>query len=157
VNTITGWRGCSGKDRQDLEKIRPQLANVPPPRTEASIRFCRRGQALGDHRGDNGLKDVDRPALSRPARTGLNFAFPNTQDRRDSGDIHDVQGGAVQRIAPQPANSTIGQTGITYVFPATISPAAVRISLQPSAPGLHRFRVQIPDTPAIDAHVLVMP
>lgn len=62
-----------------------------------------------------------------------------------------------QRVAPQPASSTIGASGITYVFPATTAPATVRIQLQPAAPGLHRFRLQVPGEPAIQARVLVMP
>jgi hypothetical protein len=68
-----------------------------------------------------------------------------------------VENLGAQRITLQPASSTIGQKGITYIFPATISPAAVRIQLQPAAPGLHKVRVQIPDEPPIEARVLVMP
>ena len=62
-----------------------------------------------------------------------------------------------QRIAPQPARSTVGGNGTTYLFPATASPAAVRIQLQPALPGLRRFRVQVPGAPPIEARVLVMP
>jgi hypothetical protein len=64
-----------------------------------------------------------------------------------------------QRIAPQPASSTVGAGGVTYVFPATpaATAAAVRIQLQPALPGLRRFQVQIPGAPPIEARVLVMP
>lgn len=61
------------------------------------------------------------------------------------------------RIAPQPATSAIGEGGITYTFPATVSPALVEIQLQPARPGRFEFRVAMPGQPAIDRHVLVLP
>jgi hypothetical protein len=94
-----------------------------------------------------------------PSSMTLHFgpgAIRNRQVKVYIGDSI-VENLGAQRIAPQPASSTIGQKGITYIFPATISPAAVRIQLQPAAPGLHKVRVQIPDEPPIEARVLVMP
>lgn len=61
------------------------------------------------------------------------------------------------RISPQPAVSSVGDGGITYVFPASAAPASVQIELQPSFPGLHKFRVQVQGSNAIDRNVFVMP
>lgn len=62
-----------------------------------------------------------------------------------------------QRIAPQPATSSIGQDGITYTFPASAGPADVQIQFQPSDPGIHRFRIDVPNVTSISARVLVLP
>lgn len=61
------------------------------------------------------------------------------------------------RVSPQPAISSIGEGGIAYVFPSTGTPASAQIELQPSFPGLHKFRVQIPGSPPIDGRIAVMP
>ena len=62
-----------------------------------------------------------------------------------------------QRIAPQPLISTIGDGGITYVISGTRSPASVQIQLQPSFPGMHKFRAQVEGSPPIQGSVFVMP
>lgn len=68
--------------------------------------------------------------------------------------VHDL---GAQRIAPQPATSTPGQGGISYVIPVTTAPAAVQVQLQPSAPGRYTFKVQLADTAPITRRVLVLP
>lgn len=62
-----------------------------------------------------------------------------------------------QRISPQPAVSSVGEGGLTYVFPASRSPATVEIELQPSFPGAHRFRVEAQGSPPIAGTIFVMP
>jgi hypothetical protein len=62
-----------------------------------------------------------------------------------------------QRVAPQPAVSTLGDGGITYTFDATESPAMVQIELNPSFPGLHHFRIQPVGSSSIEADVFVVP
>jgi hypothetical protein len=62
-----------------------------------------------------------------------------------------------QRISPQPAVSAVGNDGITYTFAATQAPATVQIALEPSFPGSHPFRIQLPNEPAIATKVLVLP
>jgi hypothetical protein len=62
-----------------------------------------------------------------------------------------------QRISPQPEQSSIGENGITYTFPATKAPASVQIALEPSFPGLHSFKMQLPGRDAIEAEILVVP
>jgi hypothetical protein len=61
------------------------------------------------------------------------------------------------RIAPQPAMSSIGNGGITYVFPASKAPAMVQIQLEPSFPGPHQFTVRSEGSPPITGSVFVMP
>jgi hypothetical protein len=62
-----------------------------------------------------------------------------------------------QRIAPQPESSTIGEGGVTYVFPATEAPATVQIQLEPSFPGIHHFRTQAAGGQAIEGSIAVVP
>ena len=62
-----------------------------------------------------------------------------------------------QRIAPQPQSSTIGNDGITYVFPATGTPARISFSLEPSFPGVHRFVLRVPGRHAATGKVTVVP
>jgi hypothetical protein len=62
-----------------------------------------------------------------------------------------------QRVSPQPAVSHVGSGGITYTFAAGPAPATVQIELEPSFPGLHRFRVQLRDSSPIEGDVFVFP
>jgi hypothetical protein len=68
-----------------------------------------------------------------------------------------VKGLGAQRIAPQPAVSTLGANGITYTFPASGAPADVQIQLEPTAVGVHAFRIQAGHEPPINASVIVVP
>lgn len=62
-----------------------------------------------------------------------------------------------QRISPQPAVSAIGDGGVTYVFPSHGLPASAQIELQPSFPGVHRFRIQVEGSTPINSTVAVLP
>lgn len=62
-----------------------------------------------------------------------------------------------QRISPQPETSTVGDGGVTYVFPATGTPATVEIQLEPSFPGVHRFRAEVKGGDPITGLVTVVP
>jgi hypothetical protein len=62
-----------------------------------------------------------------------------------------------QRISPQPQASAVGNGGITYTFAATQAPATVQIALEPSFPGSHPFRIQLPNEPSINATIFVVP
>ncbi len=72
-----------------------------------------------------------------------------------SGSVVNDLGAA--RISPQPLTSTIGDSGYTYVFPATASPATVQIALNPPSAGLRHFRVQVAGSEPINASVFVFP
>jgi hypothetical protein len=62
-----------------------------------------------------------------------------------------------QRIAPQPAESAVGEGGITYTFAATQAPAKVQIELKPSFPGPHRFKIETVNGEAIEGTAFVFP
>jgi hypothetical protein len=63
-----------------------------------------------------------------------------------------------QRIAPQPESSVIGNGGITYTFPVNAAnPGDVEIGMQPEAPGIAHFTVQVPGREAVSERVVVMP
>jgi hypothetical protein len=68
-----------------------------------------------------------------------------------------IKGLGAQRIAPQPATSTLGNDGVTYTFDATQLPATTEIQLQPSFPGTHHFRIQVTGGQPINATVFVVP
>ncbi len=60
-------------------------------------------------------------------------------------------------IAPQPAESAIGNGGITYTFPALPGPAEIQFGLLPPSSGLKHFTVGIPGGQQITEPVLVLP
>lgn len=62
-----------------------------------------------------------------------------------------------QRIVPQPQQSTLGDGGITYTFPADSPPATIQFELQPSFPGVHAWTMQVPGKAALGARVVVVP
>ena len=63
-----------------------------------------------------------------------------------------------QRISPQPQTSSLGDGGVTYIFPATGRPASVVISDQPSGPGSFVFRAVLPDiNSSLESGVVVVP
>ena len=62
-----------------------------------------------------------------------------------------------QRVVPAPAETVTGDGGLTYTFPATQVPAAVKFALQPDGPGIFHFAIGQPGEPPIDARVVVLP
>lgn len=62
-----------------------------------------------------------------------------------------------KQIAPQPAQSVIGDGGIHYTFSATSQPATAVFSLQPSAPGLYHLTLRVSGTSELHFKILVMP
>jgi hypothetical protein len=63
-----------------------------------------------------------------------------------------------ERIAPQPESSALGNGGITYTFRADPQkPGDVQIAMQPEAPGIEHFTVQVPGKEPVTKTVVVMP
>ena len=62
-----------------------------------------------------------------------------------------------KQIAPQPATSIVGDSGLHYTFPATAQPAAAVFSLQPSAPGLYGLTLRLNGSRDLHFKILVMP
>lgn len=64
---------------------------------------------------------------------------------------------AAQRVVPSPETTTIGDGGLTYVFPASGLPASVEFALEPTGPGVRHFQIRVPGLQAVRADVVVMP
>ena len=64
---------------------------------------------------------------------------------------------AAQRVIPSPAESVVGDGGITYTFLATQTPAAIKFGLQPDGPGVYRMAVGIAGQPPLESTVFVLP
>ncbi len=62
-----------------------------------------------------------------------------------------------QRIIPSPLESSVGNDGLTYSFPATQPPGIVEIALQPDGPGIFSFAIRSPGSEPLYAKVLVLP
>ena len=62
-----------------------------------------------------------------------------------------------QRVIPAPQSSLIGNGGITYTFPASVTPASVDMALQPSGPGVFGFKVGVVGSQTMQAKVFVVP
>jgi hypothetical protein len=96
---------------------------------------------------------------STPSIMTLHFgpsAIQNGQIRLFLGESVVRRLGA-QRISPEPAQSVLGNGGITYTFPATGVPATVEISLQPSMPGHQDFRMGVVGATPVGGSVFVVP
>ena len=64
---------------------------------------------------------------------------------------------AAQRVIPSPAQSVIGDGGITYTFPITQIPASIKFGLQPDGPGVYRMAVGIAGQPPLESKIYVLP
>ncbi len=96
---------------------------------------------------------------STPSVMTLSFSSAAIHDGKIQFFVSDslVKPLGAQRISPQPSVSAVGNGGISYTFAATQAPATVQIALEPSFPGAHPFRLQLPGEPPIDAKIFVMP
>jgi hypothetical protein len=63
----------------------------------------------------------------------------------------------MRRVIPDPGSSTVGNGGVTYIFPATTLPAAVEFELSPSRPGIPSFTAGIVGAEMVKAKVTVLP
>jgi hypothetical protein len=68
-----------------------------------------------------------------------------------------VKGLGTQRVVPAPTETTIGEGGLTYTFPASKPPAAVDLALQPSGPGIYHFKIAVTNAEPIQAKIFVVP
>ena len=68
-----------------------------------------------------------------------------------------VKGLGTQRVVPAPADTTIGDGGLTYTFPASKPPATVDLALQPSGPGIYHFTIGVANAQPIQAKIFVVP
>lgn len=62
-----------------------------------------------------------------------------------------------ERVVPQPLQSTVGNGGILYVFPATTTPASIEFQTQPTALGKSQLEIRVPGMGDVRRDVFVMP
>jgi hypothetical protein len=62
-----------------------------------------------------------------------------------------------RRLIPEPASSTVGDGGVTYIFPATTLPATVEFELSPAHPGIPSFTAGVVGAEMVKAKVTVLP
>jgi hypothetical protein len=62
-----------------------------------------------------------------------------------------------QRVIPQPQTSAISAGNMIYTFPAGKVPGEVDFELQPAAPGIYHFTLQVPGHTPLTRRVVVVP
>jgi hypothetical protein len=62
-----------------------------------------------------------------------------------------------QRIVPQPAASSIGNSGILYTFPVTGVPATAEFALSPASPGSAELQMQVLGSSMVNLKVFIVP
>lgn len=109
---------------------------------------------------DSFVLDYERIARTgTPSMLEINFAPQALRQGRIQLFVSEslVKELGAQRIIPAPAETAIGNGGLTYTFPATQTPASVKFALQPDGPGVFHFSIGLPGEPAVQADVLVLP
>ena len=94
-----------------------------------------------------------------PSSIAIQFGQDAVHDGKVQLSVSDsvVKALGAQRVIPQPETSAIIAGGMLYTFPAGVAPGEVDFELQPSAPTIQHFRLQVVGRPAVEARVLVMP
>jgi hypothetical protein len=62
-----------------------------------------------------------------------------------------------QRVIPAPQQTTVGDGGLTYTFPATRAPATVALALEPAGPGIFDFTLGVAGAAPVQARIVVVP
>ena len=62
-----------------------------------------------------------------------------------------------QRVIPAPQETTVGEGGLTYSFPASKPPATVALAMEPAGPGIYDFTVGVDGASPVQARVVVVP
>jgi hypothetical protein len=124
--------------------------------------FGRGWLAKQERRAADGSMDVKYERIERtstPSILTISFSDSAIRDGHVSLYVSNslVKQLAAQRVVPAPQSTTIGDGGLTYVFPASKTPASVEFALEPTGPGLRHFVLQVPGFEQVRADVFVMP
>jgi hypothetical protein len=68
-----------------------------------------------------------------------------------------VSGLGAKRVIPSPADTVLGNKGLTYRFPVSSLPASVNFDLQPEKPGLQRLTLQVAGLGSLNVNIFVFP
>ncbi len=120
-----------------------------------------RGPLATTHRGD-GLINIQYERIARtgtPNMLEVRFNQQAIRDERVKLFVSDsiLKEFGAQRVVPSPLESSIGNGGVTYTFPASTPPASVRFTLQPDGPGIFHFAIGVAGQPPVTATVVVLP
>ena len=115
-----------------------------------------------ERQATDGSIDVQYERIERTSTPSiLTISFSDTAIRNGQVELYVsnslVKELAAQRVVPAPETTVIGEGGLTYVFPASRTPASVEIALEPTGPGLRHFLIQVPGSQPVRADVVVMP
>jgi hypothetical protein len=124
--------------------------------------FGRGPIAKAERRSADGTIDVRYERIERtdsPSILTIDFAPSAIHDGKIKLYISEslVKGLGTQRVVPAPTETTIGDGGLTYTFPASKPPATVDLALQPSGPGIYHFTIAVANAEPIQAKVFVVP
>jgi hypothetical protein len=124
--------------------------------------FGRGPIAKAERRAADGTIDVKYERIERtdsPSIVSIGFGPSAIHDGKIKLFISEslVKGLGTQRVVPAPSDTTIGDGGLTYTFPASKPPATVDLALQPSGPGIYHFTIGVANAQPIQAKVFVVP
>jgi hypothetical protein len=124
--------------------------------------FGRGPLAKAERRSTDGSIDVKYERIERtdsPSIMSLQFGPQAIHDGRVMVYISQslVKELGTQRVIPDPERTTLGDGGLTYTFPISKTPASVDLALQPSGPGIYRFKVGVAGDQPVEARVVVVP
>jgi hypothetical protein len=124
--------------------------------------FGRGPIAKAERRAADGTIDVKYERIERtdsPSIVSIGFGPSAIHDGKIKLFISEslVKGLGTQRVVPAPSDTTIGDGGLTYTFPASKPPATVDLALQPSGPGVYHFTIGVANAQPIQAKVFVVP
>jgi hypothetical protein len=124
--------------------------------------FGRGPIAKAERRSPDGTIDVKYERIERtdsPSILTIEFGPSAIQDGKIKLYISEslVKGLGTQRVVPAPTETSIGDGGLTYTFPASKPPATVDLALQPSGPGIYHFTIRVANAQPIQAKVFVVP
>jgi hypothetical protein len=124
--------------------------------------FGRDPAAKGHFRTHDGSMDIEYERIERfstPSILTVKFGQNTIHDEQLHLWVSEslVEDLGAQRIVPQPLTSAIGQSGILYTFPATVTPASIALALSPASPGMSELELQVPGFQQAKLKVLGMP
>src|ERR1700733_8841371 len=124
--------------------------------------FGRGPIARAESRSADGTIDVKYERIERtdsPSILTIEFGPSAIQDGKIKLYISEslVKGLGTQRVVPAPTETSIGDGGLTYTFPASKPPASVDLALQPSGPGIYDFTINVVGAQPVHAKIVVVP
>jgi hypothetical protein len=124
--------------------------------------FGRGPIAKAERRSTDGTIDVKYERIERtdsPSILSVRFGNAAIQNGKISLYVSEslVKSLGTQRVIPAPQSTVVGGGGLTYIFPASGTPATVDLALQPAGPGIYDFTIGVVGAQPVHATVFVVP